>query len=257
MAWLKRFWYDIGKNAEWDVSLAIGHTGERVCWTRMQAEAGEGLARIVRRKDLERRAGDGLFFWGVGNAPSRAIPALARATDGIDVLFSVMKSKPKAHDVVPSRVLAWRSYVDVDGVVRPLPRHVLVTSRANSRDHHYALMCRSESALYVSDEGPFDPSAYRNFGAGGAVGNSQVTALLERCAPDSSSDYRVAMRARLTGGLWVKLIDPVEVTGAARTAIESVPADEDAWLELVGYVRSHGGPASQVKQSAQASLFFI
>lgn len=240
-----------------DMALAIGHTGERVCWTRMQAEAGEGLARILLRKDLERRTGDGLFFWGVGNAPSRAIPALARAADAIDVLFSVMKSKPKAHDVAPSRVLAWRSYVDVSGVVRPLPRNVLVTSRASSRDHHYALMCRSESALDVSDEGPFDPSAYRNFGAGGAVGNSQVTALLERCAPDGSSDYRVAMRARLTGGLWVKLIDPVEVTGAARTALEGVPADEDAWLELVGYVRSQGRSATQAEPSAQASLFAI
>jgi hypothetical protein len=239
------------------VSLAIGHTGERVCWTRMQAEAGEGLARIVRRKDLERSAGNGLFFWGVGNAPSRAIPALARAADTIDVLFSVMKSKPKAHDVAPSRVLAWRSYVDVDGVVQPLPRHVLVTSRAGSRDHHYALMCRSESALDVSDEGPFDPSAYRNFGAGGAVGNSQVTALLERCAPDSFSGYRVAMRARLTGGLWVKLIDPVDVTGTGRTALEDVPADEGAWLELVDYVRSKGRPATRLKQSTQASLFAI
>jgi limonene-1,2-epoxide hydrolase len=211
----------------------------------------------VRRKDLERRAGDGLFFWGVGNAPSRAIPALARAADGIDVLFSVMKSKPKAHDVSPSRVLAWRSYVDLDKVVRPLPHHVLVTSRASRRDHHYALMCRSESALDISDEGPFDPSAYRNFGAGGAVGNSQVTALLERCAPDRSTGYRIAMRARLTGGLWVKLIDPVEVTGAARTTLESVPAHEDAWLELVGYIRSLDRLGIKVDQSPKGFLFAI
>jgi limonene-1,2-epoxide hydrolase len=239
------------------VSLATGHTEERVCWTRMHAEAGEGLARIVRRKDLERRAGNGLFFWGVGNAPSRAIPALARAADVIDVLFSVMKSKPKVHDVAPSRVLAWRSYVDVNGVVRPIPPNVLVTSRASSRDHHYALMCRSDSTLDVADEGPFDPSAYRNLGAGGAVGNSQVTALLERCAPDGSAGYRVAMRARLTGGLWVKLVDPVEVAGSIRTALEGVPKDEDAWLELVGYVRSHGRPVSEVRQPAQASLFAI
>jgi hypothetical protein len=223
----------------------------------MQAEAGEELVRIVRRKDLERRAGDGLFFWGVGNAPSRAIPALARAGDPIDVLFSVMKSKPKARDVAPARVLAWRSYVAGDGVIRPLPRNVLVTSRASGRDHHYALMCRSESALDVSDEGPFDPSAYRNFGAGGVVGSSQVTALLERCAPDGFSDYRIAMRARLTGGLWVKLIDPAEVTGIARTALEGVPADEDAWLELVGSVRSHSRLAVQVRQSAQESLFAV
>ena len=53
--------------------LVTGAT-ERICWTRMQSEAGEGLPKILRRKDLERRAGAGLFFWGVGNAPARAIP---------------------------------------------------------------------------------------------------------------------------------------------------------------------------------------
>jgi hypothetical protein len=238
------------------MSAMIGQLGERVCWTRMHAEAGEQLARIMRRKDLERRSGGGLFFWGVGNAPSRAIPGLARAAASIDVLFSVMKSKPKSKDAAPSRVLAWRSYIDLDGVVRPLPRHVLVTSRAGSRDCHYALVCRSDRSLGVADEGPFDPSAFRNLGAGGAVGASQVTALLERCAPDGSADYRVAMRARLTGGLWVKLVDPVELTSVARAALEEGPADEDAWLEMVDYVRSDCRSASGTTLQQQ-SLFVI
>lgn len=221
------------------MALMAGNLGERLCWTRMQSEAGEQLARIMRRKDLERRSGDGLFFWGVGNAPSRAIPSLVRAGAMVDVLFSVMKSKPKAKDVSPSRVLAWRRYIDADGVERPIPSHVLVTSRAGSRDCHYALMCRSDEPLGAADHGAFDPSAFRNFGAGGAVGASQVTALLERCAPDGASDYRVAMRARLTGGFWVKLVDPVEVRSGDRAAIEQEPVDEEDWLELVHRVRSY------------------
>jgi len=239
------------------VLVALETVSERLCWTRMQAEAGEGLSRIVRRKDLERRTGDGLFFWGVGNAPSRAIPALARTAAAIDVLFSVMKSRPKLHDVAPERVLAWRSYVDADGVVRLIPRNVLVTSRAGSRDCHYALMCRSDLPLDVADEGPFDPTAYRNYGAGGAVGASQVTALLERCAPDGSGHYRIAMRARLTGSLWVKLVDPIELSGAARAALDEEPADEMEWLGLVECVRSHGRPLAPARRSAQASLFAI
>jgi hypothetical protein len=222
----------------------------------MQVEAGEGLSRIVRRKEWERRAGDGLFFWGVGNAPSRAIPALARAATAIDVLFSVMKSKPKPCDVAPSRLLVWQSYVDVSGVVRPIPRNVLVTSRGGARDWHYALMCRSDVPLELSDNGPFDPSAFRNYGAGGAVGASQVTALLERCAPDGASPYRVAMRARLTGALWAKLVDPVEVTGAARASLQQEPIDEEGWLDLVGRVRSYGRPAL-VTHSQQPALFAI
>lgn len=236
---------------------SAGQARERVCWTRMQTEAGEGLARIVRRKDLERRTGDGLFFWGVGNAPSRAIPALARAAAAIDVLFSVMKSKPKAQDVAPSRLLAWKNYVDTDGVVRPIPGNILVTSRAGSRAYHYALMCRSDFSLSVADGEPFDPAAFRNYGAGGAVAPSQVTALLERWARDGSSDYRVAMRAELTGSMWVKLIDPVEVSGAARAALMEDLDDERDWLALVARVRAGCRVESTSRHHVQPLLFAI
>lgn len=222
----------------------------------MQAEAGEQLAKIMRRKELERQLGDGLFFWGVGNAPSRAIPSLARTAAAIDVLFSVMKSKPKAQDVAPARLLAWRSFIDAEGVVRPIPSNVLVTSRAGSRDYHFALVCRSDNPLAVADEGPFDPTAYRNFGAGKSIGNSQVTALLERCAPEGASDYRVAMRARLTGGLWVKLVEPVEISEATRLRLEEEPADEKSWLDLVTYIRSRGKPRA-TKSPSQPSLFLV
>lgn len=228
-----------------------------LCWTRMQAESGEGLVRILRRKNFERLAGDGLFFWGIGNAPSRAIPALARATAAIDVLFSVMKSRPKAQDMSPSRVLAWQSYVNADGIVRPLPKHVLVTSRAGNRDCHYALVCHSNESLAVSDGGPFDPTAFRNYGAGGAVGASQVTALIERCAPDGrSEDYRVAMRARLTGGLWVKLVDPVEVTASARARLDRGVDSEGEWLELVNTLRT-SGCREPLRHPTQVSLFAV
>jgi hypothetical protein len=235
--------------------LAVTGTGERVCWTRMQTEAGQELGRIVRRKELERRAGNGLFFWGVGNPPSRAIPRLARAAAAIDVLFSVMKSRPKAEDVSPALVVAWRGYVDPDGVVRPVPENVLVTSRAARRGCHYALMCRSDAPLVVADGGPFDPAAFRNIGAGGAVGASQVTALLERHAPDGPSEYRVAMRARLTGGLWVKLVDPVALTNEARAVLDAEFSDELAWLDAVRFVRRRDMPMSPA--AAQPALFAI
>jgi limonene-1,2-epoxide hydrolase len=223
----------------------------------MQAEAGQGLGRIVRRKELERRAGDGLFFWGVGNAPPRAMPALARIGAEIDVVFSVMKSRPKPEDVAPSRVLAWRSYVDAGGVVRSVPRNVLVTSRAGSRDCHYALVCRSEVPLEIADLGPFDPAAYRNYGGGRPVGASQVTALLERCQSIEAGEYRIAMSARLVGGMWVKLIDPVEVTGTALAGLDDDVADEESWLELVTRVRSSARSAALPGSSAQHYLFAV
>ena len=236
--------------------LVTGAT-ERICWTRMQSEAGEGLPKILRRKDLERRAGAGLVFWGVGNAPARAIPALAKAAAAVDVIFSVMKSKPKAIDVAPDLTVAWQSYVDADGTARPIPPNVLVTSRASRRGCHYALVCRSDEPLSMADEGPFDPAAYRNYGAGRGVGASQVTALLERCAPDRTPTYRVAMKATLTGALWVKLIDPVIVSPDARQALEAQLTNEEEWLRTVSIVRSSGRSPKSIKHSQQPSLFAI
>lgn len=73
--------------------------GEYVCWSRMQAEAGQQIETIVSRKELERRAGNGSFMWGVGNPPAIITGALARAKVPVHVIFSMMKSRPKAVDV--------------------------------------------------------------------------------------------------------------------------------------------------------------
>lgn len=239
------------------MSLTIGRALERICWTRMQAESGEGLTRILRRKELERRAGEGTFFWGIGNAPSRAVPALVQTAATVDVIFSVMKSRPKARDVAPSRVVVWQSYIGPSGVLRPIPKHVLVTSRATTRSHHYALICHSDAPLDVEERGSFfDPGAFRNCGAGGAVGASQVTALLERHGPDERTDYRVAMRARLTDDLWVKLVDPIEVTASARAKLDRGVEDEGEWLDFVDMVRKPGRRVA-APTSTQLPLFAV
>lgn len=191
-----------------------------MCWTRMQAEAGQGLERIIRRKEQERLAGDGLFFWGVGNAPSTMIRALSRMGARIPVVFSVMKGKPKAIDEKPDAVVAWNGYIDSQGVEQTIPEHVLVTSRRDSaggpKRSHYALMCFSASPLELQIGRPFDHRRYRNAGlAGGMIGASQVTALIEPC--DSlngagQADYDQNMIAELTGSYWVKLTRPSPIS---------------------------------------------
>lgn len=163
---------------------------ETVCWSRMQTEAGQELQAIVDRKELERSAGKGVFCWGVGNAPSRSIPDLARAGTDVDVVFSIMKSRPKAVDIEPNRLRIWRTFFDYSGRERPLPPATLVTSRVSAglraRNAHYALMCRSDQELRLGDFGSFDPSAYRNVSeTGKAVGASQVTALLRRVSGEN------------------------------------------------------------------------
>lgn len=191
-----------------------------MCWTRMQAEAGQGLERIIHRKEQERLAGDGLFFWGVGNAPSTMIRALSRMGAKIPVVFSVMKGKPKAIDEKPDAVVAWNGYIDNQGVEQTVPEHVLVTSRRDSaggpKRSHYALMCFSALPLELRTGLPFDHRRYRNAGvAGGMIGASQVTALIEPGVSFNNpgqADYHENLVAELTGSYWVKLTRPSAVS---------------------------------------------
>lgn len=217
---------------------------EYVCWSRMQAEAGQGLDAIVRRKECERQAGGGLFFWGVGNAPSTAIAALARLKIPVPAVFSVMKSKPKRIDVSPSRTVVWRRYFDEQGFERNLPCSSIVTSRGDSatgaKTKHYALMCRSDQPLTLQEGHRFDPAAFRNVGkVGGPVGASQVTALLRQVDdPRPDADYRVNLAAWLTGGYWVRLSDPREITAEENHQIGNFNGTCDAWLKLARHVRT-------------------
>lgn len=233
-------------------------SGEYVCWSRMQAEAGQMLDSIIARKERERQAGSGLFFWGVGNAPSTAINALARLRMPVPVVFSRMKSKPKAVDVTPSRTVVWRQYVDECGIERPLPLSALVTSRGDSaggkKTRHYALMCYSEAALSLTRGIPFDPAAFRNVsGAGAPVGASQVTALLKQVAePDDAPEYEANVIAWLTGGYWVRLSDPRELDARAIADIAHFGGNVDDWMDLICRVR--GGGRSRVTNLREENL---
>lgn len=221
---------------------------EYVCWSRMQAEAGQALKAIVERKERERQAGAGSFLWGVGNAPAHVTNVLARAGIPVRVVFSVMKSRPKAVDIKPSRTVIWRRYLDAQGVERPLPPHALVTSRGDSaggaKRTHHALMCRSDEPLAIKRGETFDPAAFRNAGGTGApVGFSQVTALLRRVQfGHQNSDYEANLTAWLADSYWVRLIDP-DVLDAARLSILAditrQPLEE--WCEVVSRIR---GPLS-------------
>lgn len=215
-------------------------------WTRMQAEAGQGLELILRRKECERLAGNGRFFWGVGNAPAVAINSLARMQACISVIFSKMKSKPKAIDRKPSTTVIWRRYIDHEGRVRPLPANALVTSRGESpllrKRSHYALECFSATPLRMdTDAEAFDPSAYRNAsGSGKPVGASQVTSLLvpvpERVKGNDGA-YSVDMRAVLCGSYWVKLVDPLPLSQSALNRIDQADAERKDWTKFVEELR--------------------
>ena len=222
-----------------------------VCWTRMQADAGQSLPSIVQRKECERRHGGGYFFWGVGNAPALAINPLAREHARVPVIFSEMKSKPKPADTHPAQVLAWRRYLDLDGTGHALPDHVLVTSKAtithsNKLRGYYALMCFTDTPLELSEDGAsFNHLFYRNFSEQSApVGPSQVTALLKLAdasddiAPALTTSYQADLQAWLTGSYWVRLSDPVLVQPEQLSPLRhAADLEAEEWFNVVSAIR--------------------
>jgi hypothetical protein len=211
---------------------------EFVCWSRMQAEAGQQLEAIIARKERERRTGGGMFCWGVGNAPAKVVSTLARLGYPVMAVFSIMKGKPKPMDVTPASIVAWRKYLDANGVERALPPHVLVTSRG-PKGKHFALMCWSDTPLTIERGIPFDPKAYRNAGGTGApVAPSQVTALLKKTAsPSTEASYEANIRARLTESYWVRLTDPIELSCTIVTEIAAGPPVDEDWIVFVNRAR--------------------
>lgn len=103
------------------------------CWTKMGTEAGQSLDGILRRKELERRAGHGLFAWGIGNSLGVAAKLAQEETQDseVEVLFTPMRSAAKQVDVAPSQVLLWLGYLGENGEQIRLPNHMVITSRGN------------------------------------------------------------------------------------------------------------------------------
>jgi hypothetical protein len=105
-------------------------------------------------------------------------------------------------------------------------------------------MCYAGTALEFGYFGSFDPSAYRNVSAtAGAIGAAQTTALVQRVSVErKDTAYRINLRAKLTNGYWVKLGDPLDLSGSknvsldrAKSKLESLTATD--WLALVSELR--------------------
>jgi hypothetical protein len=180
-------------------------------WTKMGAESGEGLAKIVQRKEAERIVGRGIFWWGIGNSLGPAVCSSASQQDGkLPVLFSRMLGRAKPHDAAPDTVYKWTAWEDDGGRIHPLPSHVKVISRgAASKEKHYALVCYSATPISLGGTGDrFDPNSCRTM-AGKVPGSSQVTALLNGTVKHSTGDYEIAFRATLVAPWAVKLVRPI------------------------------------------------
>jgi hypothetical protein len=179
-------------------------------WTKIQADSGQSIDRILNRKELERQSGN-TFWWGIGESKADQIRLLLTRDARPLVLFSLMLSRPHRRDSHPDGVLLWEAYKTIEGDV-PLPPHAIVISRAHDskgrpKQVYYALVCENPTGILHSGHGMLDTRTLRNFGDGGKqVGSSQVTAVVERTSPhDRGRSYPVTASATLTAPYAVQL----------------------------------------------------
>jgi hypothetical protein len=191
-------------------NTARGIVPKRFCWTRFGTEAGERVEAILARKEHERRAAGGVFFWGVGNSVGPGIAALLAEEGQPEVLFSPIRSRPQAADIAPDAIVRWLAAETLEGKRFDLPSDARVTSRGG-RLAHYALVCESAQPLVARHLARLRFGSLRNLRTGNPVGPSQVTAVVRRVGTGHGADYVVALRARLVEPYFLRLVDPVAV----------------------------------------------
>jgi hypothetical protein len=183
------------------------------CWTRFGPEAGESFSDILDRKNAERQAGSGVFYWGIGSAVGPALEALVQGVDEPEVLFSPIASAPRRVDVSPGHVVRWSAGEGLSGDPMVLPEHATVTSRWDPERPsaaRYALVCRSDEPLRLDNHGELRFGSLRNLRSGAPIGASQVTAVVrqDQTRADCGRAYRVALRASLVRPYVLRLSEP-------------------------------------------------
>jgi hypothetical protein len=218
-------------------------------WTKMGAESGEALKAIIKRKELERQLGDGIFAWGIGNSLGNAVIKLqenSKTKDRVAVVFSSMISRPQRIDTDPDSVVLWTKYEDGQQVL-DLPEHIVVTSRghagSNKKTKHYALLCSQpdRSLLEPVDFESVDPNLYLNFASGNPLGSSQVTSVVKRrdgirlgqkCYPVKFIAYTHQLG-------FIKLANPKELTRSQINYMQSAAvSDPMTWNNFIKEIRT-------------------
>lgn len=181
-------------------------------FSKIQAESGEDIQRIIERKNYERQLNDGQFLWGIGNSIRPGVLQLLRESAHPRVQFALMKSPPKPQDVRPDQICVWFEGLTLDNRLFRLPTHSLVSSRVqpNKRLIHYALVCEKQLDISLEKGMNLNIGEYRNFKKGGkAVGSSQVTSVVTRDPTSTRSGpiYDVGFGAHLVPPYFVKLVN--------------------------------------------------
>lgn len=166
-------------------------------------ETGEMLTAIVARKESERLAGNGIFWWGVGNSLGPRLAREAQAAGGTLPLLFLIPKRPtpaRREDAEPDFEFHWTKWQDAGGEIAQVPSYAHVISRGDEeKRRHYALVCRSQIPIRFDKNGPSFDLQQCVTAAGKAPGTSQVTALVwgDPTASPAAGGYSVVFKASL------------------------------------------------------------
>ena len=228
--------------------MTLKHLPPTFCWTKIGTESGEDLPTVVLRKEWERRLGGGRFLWGISQPLGSGAQIAAHRTGALLALFSPVASRPRAAERKRGDLLLWNAWVDASGQVRQLPLHTFITSRATlpsgrAREHHYALVCSSSTALTIVTRLRVYPDRLRNVSTGKALGAAHGAAVVDctgRTGEQAGKSYPLALSVELEAPYFVRLTQPCVLKARDLAAVNKATraGDFDTFAELVARLRS-------------------
>ena len=232
--------------------MATAHRAHQVpptasfVWSEIGPDAGEAPKHIIVRKEAERVAGAGEFWWGLSASLGISVEVMAQRNGGtLPVLFSKSKGT-ETKQISEVRIWnAWRSVLHPDQQGR-IPGHVIVTSGHDpkKRQTRYALICRSAVELGLGTLGFCDlAQCHAIRGGKHRVDTLRGAQLLVKPAPlisphgsPSQSVYRIAFEATLSGHCYVHLENSRVLTDAELDSLLQF-REGNEWMNLVKKLR--------------------
>jgi hypothetical protein len=139
-------------------------------WSEIDFDSGESPEHVICRKEAERIAGAGEFWWVVGSPLGITVEAKAEQNGGtLPVLFSKSRSTEQRQRPQVRMWEAWRSLLHPEKCGR-IPDHVIVTTGHDLAKRHvrYALICHSDAKLALGAVGFCDLARCRSLKGAGA-----------------------------------------------------------------------------------------
>jgi hypothetical protein len=214
-------------------------------WGEVSFDAGESTEHIVVRKEAERIAGSGEFWWCVDTPLGISVEVKAEQNGGtLPVLFSRSRKTDKQQSSQVRVWETWRSLLHPQQHGR-IPGHIIVTSGHNpgKRQTRYALTCHSDVKLALGAIGFCDLAQCRSVKGGGRVDGLRGAnvlikqqPLVSRHGPASKSLHSIAFKANLVGHSFVLLEHFRVLTRAELNGVLQFKTGDD-WLSLVKKLR--------------------